>query len=251
MIPSSDRVDLDLELLRSAPPPPPLSQEVLERIGEAPARVRPIWPTWARVGVSALVGAVLTTVALAWMRTRPEPAWLGGAWVLVALAWVGVTVLLTRMALREADPSAPTRVSARLVAVLVLAVVGFVAFVVADAVLGGGGLDLSPPDPEGAVRCLAFGSVVEVAPVLVLFFFLARGAPFHPIRAGVLGGVAAAGWAVLLLSLHCPDVSLLHAIPFHLGVALVWGLLGAGIGLFLQAREEKRRTRFPEDGRAE
>ncbi|MDF1565045.1 MAG: NrsF family protein [Deltaproteobacteria bacterium] len=235
--------DLDLSpLTGAAPAPPPLRPEVLAAVGEAPAPVSPIWPTWARVGLAAGSGALISLVALAMTTSREAPTWLGLAWIGLAGIWVAVTVGLTWLTLLEARPEVSEAGGIR-AGVVVLVGLAFGGYALAEELLDHGriGIPGAAELLEGARTCLALGSILELGPVILIFFLLLRGATFHPVRAGALGGIAAAGWSVLVLTLHCPSTSLLHVLPFHLGVALVWGLLGAGLGLVVRAR----RGRFP------
>lgn len=220
--------------------PPPLSARVCRAVGDHPSAVKPIWPTWARFAVAAGSGA-FTTILIA-VATRP--AWshvahrdvLPGWWWLVTLAaWVVCALLLTWMAVCEAGPEAPVKWGSRLAAILGLAAGFAVMAVVTDLLVSHGAHTAAAPVPSGA-RCLTVGTAVELAPVLVVFLLVARGAPFHPVRAGALAGVAAGAWALVILQVNCPSTAATHNILYHLGVAGIWGLLGSGAGLWLAWR---------------
>jgi len=227
------------ELLTQAPPA--LSEAVMAKVSEAPTPVRPLLPRWMRAGVAIFGGLLCAMAALLGMGTELQAAaGLSPAVLVFAMTCFGATLLLTSFALREGEPLAPVSATPRFALALLIGLLLSSLAIFDD--FGGDGLVDWPGVTElvgGARSCLVFGSLFEIGPVLLIFFLLARGSPPRPIRAGLLAGLAASGWSIFVLTLHCPSGSAWHVILFHLGVALVWGLLGALLGRYY--RDSKRR----------
>lgn len=229
----SERNELDLETWEGAVPPP-LAAAVTNAVGDAPAVVEPLWPSWIRFAIAASVGVVATAIAFAMFGSQVENLVQGARplWWFVSLgAWGAAALVLTWMAVKEAEPTVPVRSNTRAIAMIGLAV-GFTALAVAAEIT----LTGSVGSFDGGPTCLLFGVALETGPLLVLFLLVARGRAFRPGRAGLLAGVAAAAWSILFLELHCGAVTTLHKVAFHLGVGLAWGLVGAGIGVWMGRR---------------
>ncbi len=225
--------------------PPPVTGRVHAAVHHDAAAVRPLWPAWVRFLVAAAVGAgnaagiTLVMMHPSWqaLLARGLPGWY---WVTTLLAWAGAALVLTWMAVHEADPRVPVRSTSRFVAGLAL-VAGFAAVALGTELMRAGHLEgAGPAYLHHGMHCLTLGTVFEVLPVAVILALVARGMPFHPVRAGILAGLACGAWSLLLLELGCPDTRVVHAIPFHLGVAGVWALLGAGVGGLLAWRQRRR-----------
>lgn len=233
-----DGTDLDA---RFAPTreaaPPPLSSAVTGAVGEKPKAVSPVWPGWLRFALAAVVGGgnVALVVGLhgtsvSTLLERGMPGWW---WLVTLAAWAASALVLTWLAVRESDPRVPESSTSRVVAVAAFALVFAGVAVCSELVVHG---RLQAPGPgflASGMHCLGFGSLVEIVPVGFIFVLLARGMPFRPVRAGLVAGAACGAWSLLVLQLDCPDLTAFHDIVFHLGVAVVWAVAGAGLGALL------------------
>ena len=84
-----------------------------------------------------------------------------------------------------------------------------------DAVHPGHGLD-----------CTIKGLVAGLGVGAALFFWLKRGAPTSPTRAGWVVGFAAGAAGATILALHCADDGMIHIALWHGLVVLLSGLAG-------------------------
>lgn len=92
---------------------------------------------------------------------------------------------------------------------------------------GVGWLDGRPQDIDhGGYSCLGMGCVVGLLTAATLVFWLRRGAPSSPRRAGLLAGVASGAAGIVAVSLHCPYNDLVHIGIWHGLSVIVMGLAG-------------------------
>ncbi len=78
---------------------------------------------------------------------------------------------------------------------------------------------------DGAT-CLKYGLIWSLLTAGVLVFWLRRGAPAQPDRAGLLTGVAAGAAGVFAVSLYCPHSELIHIGIWHGLTVVLTGLIG-------------------------
>ena len=81
-----------------------------------------------------------------------------------------------------------------------------------------------------ALDCLAFVSILAVAPLIALLVAMRSGAPSSPARAGAAAGSLAASAAALLYALHCFDNSPLFVLTWYSLAAIPVVLVGAAVG---------------------
>lgn len=79
---------------------------------------------------------------------------------------------------------------------------------------------------EHGLDCLAMGSVLGLLTFGTLIWWLRRGAPTFPERAGLLTGIAAGSFGIFAFSFHCAYNDIVHIGLWHSLVVL----LGAGAG---------------------
>lgn len=77
--------------------------------------------------------------------------------------------------------------------------------------------------------CLMAGSSLGLLAAAVLVWWLRRGAPTSPERAGLLTGIAAGSFGIFAFSFHCPYDDIVHIGLWH-GLAVV---LSAVVGRFI------------------
>lgn len=82
------------------------------------------------------------------------------------------------------------------------------------------------------LECAVIGSMLGLLTFAVLTFWLRRGAPTSPERAGLLTGVAAGSFGIFALSLHCPFSDVVHVGLWH-SLAVV---VSAGLGRLVLPR---------------
>ena len=80
-------------------------------------------------------------------------------------------------------------------------------------------------DPDG-YSCFSLGCGVGLLTAATLTFWLRRGAPSSPARAGLMTGVAAGAAGIFAVSLRCPSDSLLHIGIWHGATVVAMGLAG-------------------------
>ncbi|MBZ4419431.1 NrsF family protein [Myxococcus sp. RHSTA-1-4] len=105
--------------------------------------------------------------------------------------------------------------------------------VAATQVLGGSGQQVRPP-MEGMLRCMGMEMMLSVLPLAAALVLLCRSA-FQPVRA-LAAGLSAAGVALLVLHLHCPEGTVRHLLTAHV---LPWLLL-AGVAVLVRSRLPSR-----------
>ena len=149
---------------------------------------------------------------------RPDPMFLtsSGLFLVLALASAWAVIDMAR-------PYVGTRRegwgwTALMAAVLPVAAL---TLVLADW-LSGKAVDL---DRDG-LTCLSVGSIIGLLTAAMLVFWLRRGAPSSPKRAGMLTGVASGAAGIFAVSLYCPHSDLLHIGVWHGAAVIVMGLAG-------------------------
>jgi len=78
--------------------------------------------------------------------------------------------------------------------------------------------------------CLAFVSLLSIAPLVALLLSLRAGAPRSPRMAGALAGLLAGGLGATLYALHCPDDSPLFVALWYAPPIALMALIGATTG---------------------
>ena len=79
---------------------------------------------------------------------------------------------------------------------------------------------------HGGYSCLIMGCLVGMMTAATLVFWLRRGAPSSPRRAGLLAGVASGAAGIVAVSLHCPYNDLMHIGIWHGLSVIAMGLAG-------------------------
>jgi len=79
---------------------------------------------------------------------------------------------------------------------------------------------------RGGIFCLTFGTLIGLLTGGALVFWLRRGAPASPAKAGLYTGVAAGAAGIFAVSLHCPHNDLIHIGIWHGGTVILSGLIG-------------------------
>lgn len=74
--------------------------------------------------------------------------------------------------------------------------------------------------------CFARGSLFATITAAALLYWLRRGAPVSPDKAGLFLGVAAGAMGSFAYGISCPIVSVWHLGVWHVMPVLVWGLIG-------------------------
>lgn len=92
--------------------------------------------------------------------------------------------------------------------------------------LGRGSKVLSTAAAESGLDCMLAGSALGSLTFVVLVWWLRRGAPTSPERAGLLTGVAAGSFGIFAFSFHCAYNDIVHIGVWHSLVVVVGGLLG-------------------------
>jgi hypothetical protein len=75
-------------------------------------------------------------------------------------------------------------------------------------------------------NCTMAGSALGSLTFLVLVWWLRRGAPTSPERAGLLTGVAAGSFGIFAFSFHCAYNDIVHIGVWHSMVVVIGGILG-------------------------
>lgn len=91
---------------------------------------------------------------------------------------------------------------------------------------------ISAAETEHGLDCLMIGSALGLLVAAVLVWWLRRGAPTSPERAGLLTGIAAGSFGIFAFSFHCPYDDIVHIGLWH-GLAVV---VSAGLGRLVVPR---------------
>jgi len=85
---------------------------------------------------------------------------------------------------------------------------------------------------KNAVVCLVVIPLLSAAPLAAVMWTLRDGAPTHPVLAGAVAGLVAAGIGATLYATHCQDDSLFFIAAWY-GLAI---MMVTAVGAFLGAR---------------
>ena len=85
---------------------------------------------------------------------------------------------------------------------------------------------------KNAVVCLVVIPLLSAAPLAAVMWTLRDGAPTHPVLAGAVAGLVAAGLGATLYATHCQDDSLFFIAAWY-GLAI---MMVTAVGAFLGAR---------------
>lgn len=202
------------------------TDELIARLAAEPAAPPPGATGWLAPAAGLVASAGLFALAY---RARPDLAGAAADPVVAAksllpLALAAFALVLARRAIRPgAAPGAAARAIWAVPALAGLILTGAAA--------------RTPPEQwpaaligESVYACLPSIALLS-APILAgLLLWFRAGAPEHPARAGGLAGLAAAGAATAIYSLHCSEDSpLFYAVWYSLGIGFV-ALAGAAAG---------------------
>ena len=98
----------------------------------------------------------------------------------------------------------------------------------ATAVVGYGGASaaFSAPAVEHGLSCLMAGCALAVLTFAILVWWLRRGAPTSPERAGLLTGIAAGCFGISAFSLYCDYGDIVHIGLWHSSVVVLCAAVG-------------------------
>lgn len=101
----------------------------------------------------------------------------------------------------------------------------------AGLIVGLGNSDnlLSQESIEHGSACFAIGSSASLLVFAMLVWWLRKGAPTAPDRAGLLTGIAAGSFGIFAFSLHCPESDIVHIGVWHSAVVLMMGAVGRAV----------------------
>ncbi|WP_324262507.1 DUF1109 domain-containing protein [Altererythrobacter sp. H2] len=94
---------------------------------------------------------------------------------------------------------------------------------------GRGGSVLGHDELLYGAECLALGSSYSVLVFAVLVWWLRKGAPTSPERAGLLTGIAAGCFGIFAFSLHCRYDDIVHIGLWHSAVVVVAATAGRAL----------------------
>lgn len=92
--------------------------------------------------------------------------------------------------------------------------------------LGRGPGAFSASAVEHGLDCLTMGSALAILTFAVLVWWLRRGAPTSPERAGLLAGIAAGSFGIFAFSFHCIYSDIVHIGLWHSLVVVLSGAIG-------------------------
>lgn len=92
--------------------------------------------------------------------------------------------------------------------------------------IGRGASALSATAAAHGLDCLTMGSAFAILTFAVLVWWLRRGAPTSPERAGLLTGVAAGSFGIFAFSFHCVYSDIVHIGLWHSAVVVVSAAVG-------------------------
>lgn len=76
------------------------------------------------------------------------------------------------------------------------------------------------------IDCFAKGGAASLAVFAMLVWWLRKGAPTTPDRAGLVAGIAAGSFGIFAFSLSCADNDIVHIGVWHSAVVLAMGAIG-------------------------
>lgn len=179
---------------------------------------------WLALGL-----AVASLAMVAALGLRPDlGAALASPVVAKTLAPLVLGLAALSQARRLARPEADGRPGWLAIGGLVAAAAAALALALAAG--GPAGLAVALSDRALVVTCLVSVPLMAALPLAALLWFLRRGAPVAPGRAGLAAGLAAAGLATAAYSLHCPGDAALFALPVYGAVITAVAAAGAVAG---------------------
>lgn len=92
--------------------------------------------------------------------------------------------------------------------------------------LGRGPAAFSASASEQGLDCLVAGSALGLVTFAVLVWWLRRGAPTSPERAGLLTGIAAGSFGIFAFSFHCVYSDIVHIGLWHSAVVVMSAVIG-------------------------
>lgn len=92
--------------------------------------------------------------------------------------------------------------------------------------LGRGPGAFSASAVEHGLDCLMMGSALALLTFAILVWWLRRGAPTSPERAGLLAGIAAGSFGIFAFSFHCLYNDIVHIGLWHSLVVVLSGAIG-------------------------
>ncbi|HOB13451.1 MAG TPA: DUF1109 domain-containing protein [Novosphingobium sp.] len=94
------------------------------------------------------------------------------------------------------------------------------------SLLGKSSVGRSPTALEHDIDCLLAGTGLGFVVLAILVWWLRRGAPTSPERAGLLAGVAAGSFGIFAFSLHCAINDIVHVGLWHWAVVALSAAIG-------------------------
>lgn len=95
--------------------------------------------------------------------------------------------------------------------------------------LGNGADAVSADSLAHGATCFVIGGGSSLLVFAMLVWWLRKGAPTAPDRAGLVAGIAAGSFGIFAFGLHCPEVDIVHIGVWHSAVVLVMGAIGRAI----------------------
>ena len=174
----------------------------------------------------AVVLAVWAAVLGVILGTRQDP---GQALPLFAdqvylASFVGLMIAALAATLSALAASRPGREGLERVGLVVSAAALTLGGAVCLAGLMAEGALPSPPGTDA--MCLEEGVLLSLLPVGVILSFLVRGWSVHPVRAALIGLVAAGAFGAVIVHLICDFIGAGHLLRGHMAVPVVLALLG-------------------------
>jgi hypothetical protein len=85
---------------------------------------------------------------------------------------------------------------------------------------------LSQDSIAHGLDCFTIGTGASSIVFGTLVWWLRKGAPTAPDRAGLVAGIAAGSFGIFAFGLHCPENDIVHIGVWHSAVVLIVGVLG-------------------------
>lgn len=204
-----------------------MSRDTNSLIADLVGELRPVRPLRFSSGLAfALAGAGVTLAVVALLfgiradvvAGRLDPVFLlaTGLFLMLGLAASVTVIVMSRP--RVGNDHRGWVWAAAMAALLPLAAV------ITGIARGPAGI--SATAAEHGLDCLMAGSALGLLTGAVLTFWLRRGAPTSPERAGLLTGIAAGSFGVFAFSFHCPYSDIVHIGLWHSLVVLLSAALG-------------------------
>lgn len=208
-----------------------MARETNILIGELVGSLEPIKPLSFGLGLSfALAAAAASAVAVIGLfglradvlSGQFEPIYLlaSGLFLVLGIAATVTVIMMSR-------PRVGNDHGGWVWATAMTAVLPVAAMLVALG-RGGSGL-LTQAETVHGLECLAIGSAFSVLVFAMLVWWLRKGAPTSPERAGLLVGIAAGSFGIFAFSLHCADNDFVHIGLWHSAVVVIAAAAGRAL----------------------